>query len=116
MISVSSSNELMYPQEFLDSLNLSDLPPHILQLKVGAIVILLHNINVIIWLINGTKLVVKRMYKNYLDLEIITGLAKGRRVLPLRLDITSSDTTLPFKFKRRQFPVCLAFVITINKF
>jgi ATP-dependent DNA helicase PIF1 len=36
---------LNYPTEFSNSLDLSGMPPHNLQLKVGSPVILLHNLN-----------------------------------------------------------------------
>ena len=49
--------------EFLDSLELSGLPPHKLHLKVGAMVMLLRNLNVKHGLLNGTRLIVKKMYK-----------------------------------------------------
>lgn len=39
----------------------------------------------------------------------------GQRVLLPRIDLSPSDTTVPFSFKRRQFPIKVAFCITINK-
>lgn len=106
---------LQFPSEFLNSLELSGLPPHILTLKTGAIVMLLRNLNVNQGLLNGTRLIVRNMFDNCLDLEIISGERKGQKVLINRIDLSPSDTTLPFSFKRRQFPVRLAFCMTINK-
>ena len=106
---------LQFPVEFLDSLELTGLPPHTLNLKVGCIVLLLRNLNVALGLLNGTCLVVRQMYTNALDLEVITGLQIGRRVLLPRIDLSPADSTLPFSFKRRQFPIRLAFCMTINK-
>jgi len=31
------------------------------------------------------------------------------------MDLVSSDSGLPFKFQRRQFPISLCFAMTINK-
>jgi len=31
------------------------------------------------------------------------------------MELILSHSELPFKFKRRQFPICLYFLITINK-
>lgn len=48
-------------------------------------------------------------------LEIISGINIGKKVLLSRIDLIPSDTVLPFSFKRRQFPIRLAFCMTINK-
>ena len=115
LVSENDSEILQFPIEFLDSLELTGLPPHELNLKVGAIVMLLRNMNVALGLLNGTRLIVRNMYTNALDLEIITGVECGRRILLPRVDLSPADSTLPFSFKRRQFPVKLAFCMTINK-
>jgi len=94
---------------------MSGLPPHVLTLKGGAIVMLLRNLNAAKELLNGTRLIVRKMYENVLDLEILTGANIGQRVLLPRIDLLPSDTTVQFPFKRRQFPIRLAFCITINK-
>ena len=115
LISENDSEVLQFPVEFLDSLDLTGLPPHELTLKVGAIVMLLRNMNVAHGLLNGTRLIVRSMYTNALELEVITGVETGRRILLPRVDLSPADSTLPFSFKRRQFPVRLAFCMTINK-
>lgn len=115
LITEDENEVLQYPSEFLNSLEVSGLPPHNLKLKSGAIVILLRNLNVSQGLLNGTRLIVHDMYDNSLHLEIITGKNAGHRVLLPRVDLTPSDSTLPFSFKRRQFPIRLAFCLTINK-
>ena len=46
-----------YPTEFINRLNVSGLPPHKLQLKVGAIVVLIRNLNPKKGLLNGTRLI-----------------------------------------------------------
>jgi len=58
-------------------------------------------------LLNGTRLIVRKMYENSLDLEIITGRSVERVLLP-RIDVSPSDITVPFSFKRRHFPIRLA--------
>ena len=53
-----------YPTEFLNICKVSGIPPHILQLKVGAIVILLKNIDSALGLCNGTRLIIKGLRPN----------------------------------------------------
>ncbi|CAG8813417.1 32663_t:CDS:2, partial [Gigaspora margarita] len=47
--------------------------------------------------------------------EIITGSCFGQHVFIPRINLELSDTELLFKLRRRQFPVKLAFALTINK-
>ncbi|XP_054745836.1 uncharacterized protein LOC129250225 [Anastrepha obliqua] len=97
-------DEVYYPTEFLNSLELSGLPPHNLQLKIGSVVITL---------CNGTRLAVKKLRNNVIEATIIKGKYKGEDVLISRIPMISTD--LPFDFKRLQLPVRLAFAMTINK-
>ncbi|XP_050337913.1 ATP-dependent DNA helicase pif1-like [Bactrocera neohumeralis] len=101
-----------YPTEFLNSLDLPGLPPYNLKLKVGSVVIMLRNINQP-RLCNGTRLIVKKLMNNIIEAKIIKGKYKGEDVLIPRIPMIPTD--LPFDFKRLQFPVRLAFAMTINK-
>jgi hypothetical protein len=55
-----------YLTEFLNSLDLPDMPPHNLELKVGSPIILFRNLNPP-RLCNGTRLVVKKLMKNVIE-------------------------------------------------
>ena len=104
----------MWPTEFLNSLSLLGLPPHNLHLHVGCPIILLRNMSAT--LANGTRLVVTRLMDNIVQAKVATGPAKGRVVMLPRLNLVPSDgTTLPFDLCRRQFPVRVAYAMTINK-
>ncbi|XP_053200752.1 uncharacterized protein LOC128385852 [Panonychus citri] len=104
-----------YPTEFLDNLQISGLPPHKLELKKGAIVMLLRNLNLDNGLTNGTRLSVIEMFERSLKLRILTGANTGNIVFLPKINLIPSDTRLPFSFKRKQFPIKLAFAVTINK-
>jgi ATP-dependent DNA helicase PIF1 len=105
-----------YPSEFLNNLNPSGLPPHVLKLKIGCPVILLRNIDPAGGLCNGTRLVIRGFQRNTIDAEIMVGDHAGKRIFLPRIPICPSDDEMfPFKFKRKQFPIRLSFAMTINK-
>jgi len=110
-----TTETLCIPMETINSFTPSGLPPHKLKLKIGAIVMLLRNLNINRGLCNGTRLIVRKLLFNIIDAEILTGNYRGERVLLPRVDLTSCDDELPFIMKRRQFPIRLAFPMTINK-
>nr|XP_047144916.1 uncharacterized protein LOC100200664 [Hydra vulgaris] len=66
-------------------------------------------------LCNGTCLMVHALHNNYIDGEVLTGISAGNRVFVPRVQLAPSDANLPFILKRRQFPVRLAYSMTINK-
>lgn len=101
-----------YPTEFLNSLDLPGLPPHNLRLKVGSVVIMLRNVNPP-KLCNGTRLVVKDLKPNVIKATILKGKFKGEDVMIPRIPLIPNDS--PIEFKRIQFPLRLAFGMTINK-
>jgi len=110
-----SVHQNLYPMEFLNTLTPSGTPPHKLVLKVGAPIILLRNISPTEGLCNGTRLIVRELQQHVIDAEIITGSHYGKRVYIPRIRIAPSDADLPFQLIRRQFPVRLAFAMSINK-
>ncbi|XP_020872716.1 ATP-dependent DNA helicase PIF1-like [Arabidopsis lyrata subsp. lyrata] len=110
----SLRNPVITP-DFLNSIRLSGLPHHALSLKIGAPIMLLRNIDPKGGLCNGTRLQVTQMSPRVLQAKVITGDRIGDIVLIPLIVITPSDTKLPFRMRRRQFPVSLAFAMTINK-
>jgi len=106
-----------YPAEFLQQLNASGLPPALLCLKVGSPVILLRNLDPGEGLCNGTRMVVLNMRRKVLQYRIISKdrRFRGKVVLIPRIRLSPNAETLPVLLKRLQFPVRLAFAMTINK-
>lgn len=107
--------QIMYPPEFLNRLRFSGIPNHKLELKIGVPVILLRNTNLRRGLCNGTRLIITNISRTVLEAEIITGRHIHEKVLINRIDMTPTDKSWPFQFRRRQFPVKVCFGMTINK-
>ncbi|AET02859.1 PIF1-like helicase [Medicago truncatula] len=62
----------LYQQEFLNSTAQGSIPPHILKVKKGAPLMLLQNIHARYGMCNGTRLLCRDLFKNMLDVEILT--------------------------------------------
>lgn len=111
----SDSIHDIHSVEFLNTIRCSGVPNHILKLKVGAPVMLMRNIDQTLGLCNGTRLVVTQLGKHVIECKVLSGKNIGHKVFIPRMTISPSDTKLPFKFQRRQFPLMLSFAMTINK-
>ncbi|XP_024009975.1 uncharacterized protein LOC112085170 [Eutrema salsugineum] len=110
--------DIDYPQEFLNSIKISGLPNHRLLLKIGAPIFLLRNIDPKRGLCNGIRLIVTQLANHVIEARVITGKSNSyvdEKVLIPRMFVTPADAKFPFKMRRRQFSVSLAFVMTINK-
>ena len=104
------------PVEFLRTIDASNLPPGELRLKVGCPIILLRNLAPTQGLCNGTHMIVTRMRDRVLEVRLIGGDHDGDIALIPRISMAPpSSTGLAFDFRRRQFPVRLAFALSINK-
>jgi ATP-dependent DNA helicase PIF1 len=115
VVSEDPNDVNIYPVEFLNSQTPSGVPPHVLLLKSGTIVMLIRNLNPKKGLCNGTRMIVRELHQRFITCEIISESHRGDIVIIPRIDIAPSDSQLPFILKRRQFPIIPAFAITINK-
>ena len=64
-------------------------------------------------LCEDTRLSVKKLMTNIIEAKVLTWPFKGEDILTPRIPMISTD--MSFQFKRLQFPIRLAFAITINK-
>ena len=103
--------------EFLHSITPSGLPKHLLELKVGCNVILLRNLDKKAGLANGTRLKIIHLGTRIIEAVIISGssIFVGNHVYFSKIKLCPSDSNVPFKFQRFQFPIKLAYCMTINK-
>lgn len=107
--------DVLYPTEFLNSINVNNFPCHKLVLKKGVIVMLLRNLNQNMGLCNGTRLLVTELGQRLLQCVILTGSKIGEEVFIPRIALNTADVKWPFTLQRRQFPVRICYAMTINK-
>ncbi|CAN7080984.1 unnamed protein product [Brassica oleracea var. botrytis] len=112
---LNSKDDSVFSPEFLNSIKTSGLPNHSLRLRIGTPVMLLRNIDPDVGLCNGTRLQITQLANHIIGARVITGKRVGEKVFLHRILITPTDTKLPFKMRRRQFPLKVAFAMTINK-
>ena len=105
------------PVEYLRLLDASGLPPGELKLKPGCPLILLRNLSPANGLCNGTRMVLLRATGRVLEVQLLGGDHNGEIALIPRITLTLSakNSNYAFVLRRRQFPVKLAFAMSINK-
>ncbi len=107
-----------YTEEYLNGLNVAGIPRHKIILKTDTPIMLLRNLDATRGLCNGTRLKVEHVGKYIIRATIITGLDKhkGKQVLIPRISLESKKGKFAsFQLKRKQFPIRIAYAITINK-
>jgi hypothetical protein len=111
----SNDFQNVYPIEFLHSLKASGLPLANLALKPGCPLMLLRNLDVTSGLCNGTRMILLEIKSRVLKCRILGGKYAGNIVFIPRITIEPSAEDMPIPLSRRQYPVHLAFSMTINK-
>lgn len=107
--------DVLYPIEYLNSLNANNFPTHNLKLKEGVPIMLLRNLNQSLGLCNGTRLIVTKLGQNVIEAIIITGTHTGEKTYIPRINLTTHGSHWPFTLCRRQFPIKVCYSMTINK-
>lgn len=111
----SKKDDSVFTPELLNSIKASGLPNHCIRLRVGTPVMLIGNLDTNEGLCNGTRLQITQLANHIVEAKVITGKRVGERVFLHRMLITPTDDKLPFKMRRRQYPLKVAFAMTINK-
>ena len=105
----------LWSTDILNTFEPTGMPPHQLKLKVGCVVMLLRNLHATRGLCNGTRLIVTAVKKNVLICTILTGRKEriGTTVIIPRIKLHSAKGELPCTLTRLQFPVRVAFGMTM---
>ncbi|KAK7282459.1 hypothetical protein RIF29_11258 [Crotalaria pallida] len=103
------------PPAILNDLKVYGLPNHSLTLKVGTPIMLLRNLDQTAGLCNRTRLIVTHLGDHVIGADVISGGGVGQTVFITRMSMCPSESRLPFKLKRRQFPITVSYCMTINK-
>jgi hypothetical protein len=104
-----------YLSKFFNTLEVIGMPSHKLTFKIGAPMMLMRNLDPSAGLCNGTRLIVRGFMMRIIEAEIITGKGASNVAFILRIKFISNNSDLPFTFARKQFPLQLAYAMTINK-
>nr|GEU60755.1 DNA helicase [Tanacetum cinerariifolium] len=95
--------ELLYPTEYLNSLNRAIIP-HMLQLKVGAPIIHLCNLNIAAGMCNRTRLIVTQLLDKVIEARIITG---------TRTEMAEPSNPAPNQVDKGKLPLVEATTVSI---
>jgi ATP-dependent exoDNAse (exonuclease V) alpha subunit len=106
---------IIYPIEYLNSIRTSALPLAKLKLKVGCLIMFLRNLKASQGLCNGSQGILTKMTPHVIEIRLISGEHNGKKAFIPHISISPLVKQIAFAMKRRQFPIHLAFPMTINK-
>jgi len=107
--------DLLYPIEFLNSINGNNFPQHRIVLKQGILIMLLRNLNQRAGLCNGTRLIVTSIGEWTIEAKIMNGSHTNQSFAIPRITLSLKNNKWPFVLQRRQYPIRVCYAMTINK-
>jgi ATP-dependent DNA helicase PIF1 len=90
---VEGDTHNLYQQEFVNSIAQKSIPPHTLNVKEGAHLMLLRNIDPRYYLCNGTRLLCRGLFKNMLNVEILTECNARKRAFLHRIKLKTNASS-----------------------
>jgi hypothetical protein len=100
--------------EQLNAVNESGAPKGVLRLKVGAVVMFMRNVSLTQGMANGQKGLIHAITLRMLTVLLLRPGARTFVQVP-RIDITVTPRNGRLTFIRRQFPITLAYAMTVHK-
>jgi hypothetical protein len=101
--------------KFLNTITLASMPPRRMAFEVGILVSLLRNLDATSRFCNGTYLIIWCLTWRLIVVQIIGGTHVRNIVNILCITTITNYSKWPFTLQRRQSPLQLAFIMTINK-
>ncbi len=115
---VNDDDNLRHDIGCLPSINPSGLPPHVLKLKPGACIILIRNLSLKDGHCNGTRYVILSITRRCILARKLNNNGPDDPTADIfipRIPMTSKDFDYPVPFVRMQFPVLVAYYLTISR-
>ena len=103
--------EAHYSTEYLNSIKASGIPLSELKLKIGCPIMILCNLDPA----NGAQAILTRFSTHVLEVWLIGGQHAGKLTFILQISLSPPIEAVGFHLTCHQFPVHLAFTMTINK-
>ena len=91
------THDTIIPEEFLNTIEISGLPPHVLKLKKHAVIILLRNMNVSDGHCNGSRYIIERVSKYFIG---ASKLQTNKQILIPKISLFSKTSDYPFVMRR----------------